>query len=100
VPVVAALVLIGCAALTARIWHRRQGRERTAEFDEAVARVRAELGWRRAVVPLALVAALALLAALARNPSRWVLLLVGLAALAAGVAAFVIGERRRRAGRR
>ncbi|MDQ3723290.1 MAG: hypothetical protein M3376_09545 [Actinomycetota bacterium] len=94
--VIAAVLLLGCAALAIRIWHRRQGRERTAELDEAVARVRAELQWRRAVIPVAVTAALLLLATLARNPSRWGLLLVALAAIAAGVAAFVVSERRRR----
>ncbi len=93
----AAIVLIGCAALAARIWHRRQGRERTAEFDDAVARVRAELQWRQTVIPGAVILALVLLATLARNPSRWALLLVALAALAAGTTAFVVHERRGRA---
>jgi hypothetical protein len=96
-PLVAALVLLGCAVLAARIWHRRQGRERTAQLDEAVARVRAGLPWRRAVVPAAAIVALLLLATLARNPSRWALLLLALAGLAAGTAAFVVRERRRRA---
>jgi hypothetical protein len=98
-PAVAALVIAGCLVLAARIWHRRQGRERTAEFDEAVARVRDEvrgLQWRQVVIPGAVVAALLLLFTLARNPARWALLLVALAALAAGVAAFVVIERRRR----
>ncbi len=96
VHLIAAIVLIGCAVLAVRIWHRRQGRERTAEFDEALTRVREELQWRRAVIPAAVVAALVLLFTLARNPSRWALLLVALAALAAGVTAFVVHERRRR----
>ena len=70
------------------MWHRRQGRENTAELDEAIGQVREglqELQWRRAVIPVAVVAALVLLATLARNPSRWALLLVALGALAAGV---------------
>jgi Na+/H+ antiporter NhaD/arsenite permease-like protein len=95
-PVIAAIVLIGCAVLAVRIWHGRQGRENTAELDEALARVREELKWRRAVVPAAVVAALLLLATLARNPSRWALLLVALVALGAAVAAFVVRERRAR----
>jgi len=98
--IVAALVLIACLAFAALIWHRRQGRENTAELDEAVGRVREglqELQWRRAVIPVAVIAALVLLATLARNPSRWALLLVALGALAVGVAVFVISERRRRA---
>jgi len=98
--IVAALVLVACLAFAALIWHRREGRERTAELDEAVIRAREGLGelqWRRAVVPVAVLIALVLLATLARNPSRWALLLVALGALAAGVAVFVISERRRRA---
>ena len=98
--IVAALVLIACLAFAALIWHRRQGRENTAELDEAVGRVREglqELQWRRAVIPVAVIAALVLLATLARNPSRWSLLLVALGALAVGVAVFVISERGRRA---
>ena len=99
-PVIAAAVLLACAAFAAIIWHRRQGREQTAEFDDALSRVREELhevDWRRAVVPGAVVVALVLLFTLARNPSRWALLLVALGALAAGVIAFVVRERRRRA---
>ena len=99
--IVAALVLIACLAFAALIWHRREGRERTAELDEAVIRAREGLGelqWRRAVIPVAVLIALVLLGTLARNPSRWALLLVALGALAAGVAVFVISERRRRAG--
>jgi len=98
--IVAALVLIACLAFAALIWHRREGRERTAELDEAVIRAREGLGelqWRRAVIPVAVLIALVLLATLARNPSRSALLLVALGALAAGVAVFVISERRRRA---
>ena len=77
------------------MWHRRQGRENTAELDEALRRVREglqELQWRRAVIPVAVIVALVLLATLARNPSRWALLLVGLGALAAGVAVFVVAS--------
>ena len=94
---VALLVLVGCALLALRIWHGRQSREATAELDEALTRVREELQWRRAVIPAAAIVALLLLATLARNPSRWALLLVALAALATGVAVFVVRERRRRA---
>jgi nicotinamide riboside transporter PnuC len=98
VPIVAAVVLIGCLAFALVVWHRREGREQTAELDEMLTRVRQELQWRRAVIPAAVVATLVLLATLARNPSRWALLLAALAAIAAGVAAFVVSERRRRAG--
>ena len=98
--VVAAAVLLGCLGFALVVWHRRQGRENTAELDEAIGQVREglqELQWRRAVIPVAVVAALVLLATLARNPSRWALLLVALGALAAGVTLFLISERRRRA---
>ncbi len=99
-PVIAAIVLIGCAALAATIWYRRQGRENTAEFEDAVTRVREELEgkleWKRAVLPGAAILAVVLLATLARNPSRWALLLLALAALAAGTTAFVVHERRNR----
>ena len=98
--VIAALLLLACLAFAAVLWHRRQGRENTAELDEALTQAREGLGelqWRRAVIPLAVVAAIGLIATLARNPSRWALLLVALAVLAAGVAAFVVSERRRRA---
>ena len=101
-PLVAAIVVIGCTALALRIWHRRECREKTAELDEAVARVREglreNLEWKRAVLPGAVILALVLLATLARNPSRWALLLLALAALAAGTAAFVVRERRSRTG--
>ncbi len=97
-PVIAAVLLLGCLGFALVVWHRREGRERTAELDELLTRVREEVQWRRAVIPLAVIAALVLLATLARNPSRWALLLAALAALAVGVTAFVVGERRRRAG--
>ena len=98
-PVIAAVLLLACVAFAALLWHRRQGRENTAELDEALTQAReglSELQWRRAVIPLAVVAALGLIATLARNPSRWALLLVALGVLAAGVAVFVVSERRRR----
>jgi Na+/H+ antiporter NhaD/arsenite permease-like protein len=97
-PVIAAALLLACLSFAAVVWHRRQGRENTAELDEAIGRVREEireLRWRRAVIPGAVVVALVLLATLARNPSRWALLLSALAALTGAVIAFVITERRR-----
>jgi cobalamin synthase len=97
VPLIAAALLLACLAFAAVLWHRREGRERTAELDEMLTRVREEVQWRRAVVPAAVLAALILLVTLARNPSRWALLLAALAAIAAGVALFVVSERRRRA---
>jgi len=100
VHIVAAVVLLACLAFAIVVWHRREGREETAELDETITRAREglrELHWRRAVIPAAIVVALALLATMARNPSRWALLLVALGAIAAGVAVFVVSERRRRA---
>ncbi len=97
-PILAAVLLLGCLAFALVVWHRREGRENTAELDEMLTRVRQEVQWRRAVIPLAVIAALVLLFTLARNPSRWAVLLVGLGAIAAGVTAFVVSERRRRAG--
>ena len=99
-PVIAAALLVACLAFAAVLWHRRQGRENTAELDEALTQAREglhQVQWRRAVIPLAVVVAIGLIATLARNPSRWALLLVALGALAAAVAAFVVSERRRRA---
>jgi len=98
-PVIAAALLLLCIAFATVVWHRRQGRENTAELDEAIGQVREgmrELPWRRAVIPAAVVIALVLVATLARNPSRWALLLSALAALTGAVIAFVISERRRR----
>jgi len=97
VPIIAAFLLLLCVAFALVVWHRREGRENTAELDEMLTRVREEVQWRRAVIPAAVVAALVLLFALARNPSRWALLLAALAAIAAGVVLFVLSERRRRA---
>ncbi len=97
-PILAAVLLLGCLAFALVVWHRREGRENTAELDEMLTRVRQEVQWRRAVIPLAVIAALVLLFTLARNPSRWAVLLVGLGAIAAGVTAFVVSERHRRAG--
>ena len=96
-PILAAIVLLACIAFALVVWHRREGRENTAELDEMLTRVREEVQWRRAVIPGAVLLAVVLLFTLARNPSRWALLLAGLAALAAGVAFFVVSERRRRA---
>ena len=51
-PVIAAALLVACLAFAAVLWHRRQGRENTAELDEALTQAREglkELQWRRAV---------------------------------------------------
>ncbi len=95
-PIIAAALLLACLGFAAVVWHRREGRERTAQLDEILTRVREQVQWRRAVIPAAVLAALILLFTLARNPSRWALLLAALAALGAGVALFMVSERRRR----
>ena len=98
---VAAVVVAGCIALTLMILRRRQGRrefeyERDPEVDEALERIGAWLRRPAVVVGAAAVVALGLIAVLARNPSRWAVLLLALAVLAAAVAGFLVAERRRR----
>gem|GEM_PF-3496998 len=100
-PIVAAAVLLGCIGLTLVILRGRQDRaaryerERPPEVDEALEKAREWM--RRPGVVIAGAAALALLlvAALARNPGRWAVLLLALAVLAAAVAAYVVRSRRR-----
>lgn len=100
-PFVAAIVLLGCIALTLRILRRRQGRpeveyERPPELDEALERLRE---WRRrpaVVISGAVIVGLGLIGVMARNPSRWPVLLLALAVLAAGVTALLVTQRRRR----
>jgi Na+/H+ antiporter NhaD/arsenite permease-like protein len=87
--------VLGSVLLALLIWRAREGRERTSELDDALARVREEIDWRGPAIALAVIVALGLVAALARNPSRWPVLLLALAALAAAVAAIVLRTRRR-----
>lgn len=87
--VFAAALVIGCSLLALRIVQRRQGRERTAEFEEALERLRAQAPRRRvlavgAAIGLVLVLVLAL-GIVARNPSRWPVLLLLLVALGIGL---------------
>jgi Na+/H+ antiporter NhaD/arsenite permease-like protein len=101
VPFIAAVLLLGCVALTLLIVRGRRGRverehEREPEVEEALERIRAFLRRPAVVIAGAGVVALALIAALARNPSRWALLLLALAALGAAVATYVLRSRRRR----
>ena len=100
-PFIAALVLLGCIALTIVILRGRQGRreteyERPEELEQALERFRA---WRRrpaVVITAAVLLGLVLIAVMARNPSRWPVLLLALAVLGAGVTAMLVTQRRRR----
>jgi Na+/H+ antiporter NhaD/arsenite permease-like protein len=100
-PVVAAIVLLGCIALTTMILRGRQGRreieyERPEELEEALERLRE---WRRrpaVVIAGAVLFGLVLIGVMARNPSRWPVLLLALGVLAAGVTALLVLQRRRR----
>ena len=99
-PIVAAVVLLGCIALTLVILRGRMGRrayevQRPPELDEALERMRTLARRPPVVVAGAAIVALVLIAALARNPSRWAVMLLALAVLAAGVTAYVVRERRR-----
>jgi chaperonin GroEL (HSP60 family) len=103
VPFVAAVLLLGCVALTLLIVRGRRGRverayEREPEVEEALERIRAWVRRPAVVIAGAGVVALALVAALARNPSRWALLLVALAALGAAVTTYVLRSRGRNGG--
>jgi hypothetical protein len=103
VPIVAAIVLLGCIGLTLLILRGRQGRiererevERDPELEEALARMRAWVRRPAVVVAAATIVALGLIFTLARNPSRWAILLLALAVLVAGVSGFLLTQRRRR----
>lgn len=98
-PIIFAAVLLGCLLLTWLILRGRRDREREyerpAEVDEALVRMREWVRRPRVVVAGAIVVALVLIAALARNPSRWAVLLAALGLLAAATAAYVVARRRR-----
>jgi hypothetical protein len=101
VPVIAAVVLAGCIALTLLILRGRTGRrevesERDPELDEALERMREWVRRPPVVIAGATVVALGLIFALARNPSRWAVLLLALAVLVAGVTGYLVVQRRRR----
>ena len=102
-PIVAAIVLLGCIGLTVLILRGRQGRieiehepERDPELEEALERMRAWVRRPAVVVAAASIVALGLIFTLARNPSRWAILLLALAVLVAGVSGFLLTQRRRR----
>ncbi len=100
-PIVAAVVLAGCIALMLLILRGRQGRreveyERDPELEEALERMRELVRRPAVVISAAVIVALGLIAVLARNPSRWAVLLLALAVLVAGVTGFLVAQRRRR----
>ena len=93
--IVAAVVLAGCASLALLIWRGRRGpRERDPELDEALERLREQVRGPRAMLAAAALVAVLLVAALARNPSRWALLLSALGVLGAAVTVALIKQRR------
>jgi chaperonin GroEL (HSP60 family) len=99
-PIIAALVLAGCIALTLMILRGRQGKreveyERDPEVDEALERMRAWVRRPAAVIAGAAIVELALIAALVRNPSRWAIMLLALAVVAAAATGFLVTQRRR-----
>ena len=94
-PLVAAAVLLACVLFALLVWSRRERWERPPELDEAIERIREQVRRPPAVIGGAVLVALVLVAAMVRNPSRWALLLVALAALAVAVGVYVVRERRR-----
>lgn len=90
--VFAAALVIGCSLLALRIVQRRQGRERTAEFEEALERLRAQVPRRRVLTVGAAIGLALALGIVARNPSRWPVLALVLVALGVG---FVLARRHR-----
>jgi hypothetical protein len=101
VPIIAAVVLVACIGLTLLILRGRQSKpeveyERSPEIDEAVERIREWARRPAVVIAGAAVVALGLIFTLARNPSRWAVLLLALAVLVAGVAGYLVVARRRR----
>jgi Na+/H+ antiporter NhaD/arsenite permease-like protein len=95
VVIVATVLLAACVSLALLIWRGRRGpRERDPELEEALERLREQVRGPRAMIAAAAVVAVLLVAALARNPSRWALLLFALAVLGAAVALALIKRRR------
>jgi Na+/H+ antiporter NhaD/arsenite permease-like protein len=95
VVIVATVLLAGCMSLALLIWRGRRGpRERDPELEEALERLREQVRAPRAMIAAAAVVAVLLVAAFARNPSRWALLLFALAVLGAAIALALIKRRR------
>ena len=82
--------------LRGRLSPREREREREPEVEEALARVRELVRRPRVVIGGASIVALGIIAALARNPGRWAVMLLALAVLAAATTAYVVADRRRR----
>lgn len=100
-PIIAAVVLLGCIALTLLILRGRVPRsereyEREPEVEEALERMRAWVRRPGVVIAGAVIVALGLIAVMARNPSRWAVMLLALAVLAVAVAGYLVNQRRRR----
>ena len=100
-PIIAAFVLVACLMLTWLILRGRRGRhereyEPSIEVEEVVERMREWVRRPSTVVAGAVIVALVLIAALARNPSRWAVMLLALGVLAAATASYVVAARRRR----
>lgn len=100
-PIIAAVVLLSCVVLTALILRGRVPRserdyERDPEVEEALERMREWIRRPAVVTAGAAIVAIGLIATLARNPSRWAVLLVALAALAAAVTGYLVVQRRGR----
>ena len=100
-PIIAAVVLLGCIALTLLILRGRVPRsereyERDPEVEEAMERMRAWLRRPAVVIAAAVIAGLGLIAVMARNPSRWAVLLLALAVLVVAVTAYLVTQRRKR----
>ncbi len=100
-PIIAAVVLLGCIALTLLILRGRVPRvevehERDPEVEEALERMRVWIRRPAVVIAGAVIVGLGLVAAMARNPSRWAVLLLALAVLGVAVTSYLVMQRRRR----
>lgn len=100
-PIIAAVVLLACIVLTLLILRGRVPRsereyERDPEVEEALERMREWARRPAVVITGAVIVGLGLIAALARNPSRWAVMLVALAVLFVAVTGYLVAQRRRR----
>jgi len=101
VPIIAAVVLLGCIALTLLILRGRMGRiavehERDPEVEEALERMRVWIRRPAVVIAGAVIVGLGMVAAMARNPSRWAVMLLALAVLGVAVTGYLVTQRRKR----
>ena len=100
-PIIAAVVLLGCIALTLLILRGRMGRigvehERDPEVEEALERMRVWIRRPAVVIAGAVIVGLGLVAAMARSPSRWAVMLLALAVLGVAVTGYLVTQRRKR----